>query len=56
MALLERSKTEILSYIKQFEDICQKLNKSVPFNIYSKIVYTDTNAKLNAFKSYIKAI
>lgn len=56
MAILERSKTEILSYIKQFEDICQKLNKSVPFNIYSKIVYTDTNAKLNAFKSYIKAI
>lgn len=56
MVLLERSKTEILSYIKQFEDICQKLNKSVPFNIYSKIVYTDTNAKLNAFKSYIKAL
>lgn len=56
MTLLERSKTEVLSYIKQFEEICQKLNKVVPFSIYSKIVYTDTNAKLNAFRSYINAI
>lgn len=56
MTLLERNKTEILLFIKQFEDICQKLNKSVPFNIYSKIVYTDTNVKLNTFKSYIKSL
>ena len=56
MVLLKRNKTEVVSFIKQFEDICQKLNKSVPFNIYSRIMYTDTNAKLNAFKSYLKTL
>jgi abortive infection bacteriophage resistance protein len=53
MKLLQRNKTEINTFIKQFEDICETLRKSVPMNIYSKIVYTDTKAKLNTFQKFL---
>lgn len=53
MHLLECPKTEILSFLKQFDEACEMLRKSVPMNIYSKIVYTDTKKKLNIFKTFL---
>ncbi len=53
MKLLECNKTEITSFINQFETACENFRKQVPMNIYSKIVYTDTRRKLSALKKYL---
>jgi abortive infection bacteriophage resistance protein len=53
MSLLKCNKSDILHFIKQFEDICEVLRKSVPMNIYSKIVYTNTRGKLSTLKNYL---
>lgn len=53
MKLLQRTKTDILVFIRSFETICETLRKSVPTNIYNKIIHTDTRVKLNMFKSYL---
>ena len=50
MKLLGCTKTELSSFIKQFEDACETFRKQVPTNIYSTIVYTNTRTKLNALK------
>ena len=51
--LLKCNKSDILSFISQFEEACEDLRKKIPVNIFSKIVYTDTRAKLSAMKKYI---
>ena len=48
MKLLKCNKKDILTFIKKFEDICENLGKSIPINIYSQIIYTDTKSKLQA--------
>lgn len=53
MKLLQCSKTDIMGFIRQFEDACETLRKSVPMTIYSKIVFTDTKNKLNALKIFL---
>lgn len=53
MHLLKCTKTDILIFIRQFEDACEALRKAVPMNIYSKIVYTDTKRKLNFLKNFL---
>lgn len=53
MKMLGRSKSDILSLIKQFEDACEALRKAVPMNIFSKIVYTNTKRKLSAMKKFL---
>ncbi len=53
MKLLQCTKTDILGFIRQFEDACETLRKAVPMAIYSKIVFTDTRNKLNAFKKFL---
>ena len=53
MSLLKCNKTDILAFIRQFEDTCENLRKSIPMNIFSKIVYTDTKGKLSAIKNYL---
>ncbi len=53
MSLLKCNKTEILAFIRQFEEACEGLRKSIPMNIYSKIIYTDTRGKLSALKNYL---
>lgn len=53
MKLLKCNKSDILPFILQFEDACEELRKKIPVNIFSKIVYTDTRAKLSAMKKYL---
>ena len=53
MKLLEKNKTEIISFIKQFEDACETLRNSVPASIYGRIVRTDTRGKLTHFKNFL---
>ena len=53
MKILRCSKTEMLSFINQFEEACENLRKQVPVNIFSKIVYTDTRRKLGALKGFL---
>ena len=53
MKILRCSKTEMLSFINQFEEACENLRKQVPANIFSKIVYTDTRRKLGALKGFL---
>lgn len=50
MSLLKCPKTQIQQFIHQFEDACDNFRKNVPANIYSKIIYTDTKAKLTGIK------
>ena len=53
MSLLKCPKTQIQQFIHQFEDACDDFRKNVPANIYSKIIYTDTKAKLTGIKNII---
>ena len=53
MSLLECPKKQIQVFIHQFEEACDVLKKSVPMNIFSKIIYTDTKAKLIGIKNII---
>ena len=53
MELLQCNKMEITSFIKQFDDACETLRKTVPIAIYNRIIYTDTRNKLNALKNFL---
>lgn len=53
MKLLNCNKTEILSFIRQFEDTIESFRKQVPMNIFSKIIYTDTKGKLQTLKKFL---
>jgi len=53
MNLLQCNKTDIIGFIRQFEDACATFRKSVPMSIYSKIIFTDTKNKLNAIKNFL---
>ncbi|MGN0623946.1 MAG: Abi family protein [Oscillospiraceae bacterium] len=53
MKLIGKNKTDILIFIRQFEDVCENLRKAIPTNIYNRIVHTDTRGKLNALKKYL---
>lgn len=53
MTLIKCNKSDILPFISQFEDACEELRKKIPANIFSKIIYTDTRAKLSAMKKYL---
>jgi abortive infection bacteriophage resistance protein len=48
-----KSKTELRAFIRQFEQTYEKLRASVPVTIYSKIIHTDTRAKLKKLKEFI---
>ncbi len=48
--LLKCNKSDIMSFIDLFEAAYEDLRKAIPTGIYSKIIYTDTRAKLNAIK------
>ena len=53
MKTLKCNKKDILSFINQFEDACEKFRKLVPANIYNQIVYTNTRSKLRTLKEYL---
>ena len=53
MKLLDRNKTDIMSFIKQFEDACETLRSSVPTCIFNRIIHTDTRGKLAGLKNFL---
>ena len=53
MKLLDRNKTDIMSFIKQFEDASESLRNSVPTSIFNRIIHTDTRGKLSGLKLYL---
>lgn len=50
---LHSTKTELKNIIKTFEKYCNELYKSLPYNLYSQIIHTDSKNKLNKLKNYI---
>lgn len=53
MKLLNCNKSEVLTFVRQFEEACENLRKQVPMNIFSKIVYTDTRKKISGLKKFL---
>lgn len=49
------SKTEIQKMITDFNHIKEIYRPKIPYNIYSKIIHTDTNNKLLELKNFIKS-
>lgn len=52
LKFLKYNKKDILTFVMDFEKICETLYKQVPTNIYMRIVYSNTRNKLNSLKSY----
>ena len=53
LKLLQYNKSDILAFIRQFEDICENFRKQVPINIYSQIVHTDSRRKISVLKTFL---
>lgn len=53
MKLLQCNRSDILAFIRKFEEACESFRKSIPINIYSKIIYTDTKSKLTDLKKFL---
>ena len=54
LKILQYNKKDILTFISDFEKICENLYKQVPANIYMRIVYSDTRNKLTLLKQFCK--
>lgn len=48
------SKTELNRFITEYENIIEEFRNSIPFNIYSQVVHTNTKVKLTQLRKYIK--
>ncbi len=53
MKSLDRNKTDIMAFIKQFEDASESLYHSVPVSIFNRIIHTDTRGKIAALKNFL---
>lgn len=53
LKLLKCNKSDILAFVKQFEDACENFRKQVPMNIFSKIIYTNSRNKLRSLKTFL---
>ncbi len=51
---LKCNKTDITSFITDFEKLCEAFYKQVPANIYMKIVHSNTRNKITVLKRFIK--
>ena len=47
-------KTELNRFVTDYENITEEFRNSIPFNIYSQVVHTDTKLKLTQLRKYIK--
>lgn len=47
------TKIELRRFIREFSSICEELRASVPIQIYSRIIHTDTRNKLRKFEKFI---
>ena len=47
------SKNEMKQFVNEFIQLYEELRASVPVEIYSKIIHTDTRKKLDTVKSFI---
>ena len=53
LKLLKCPKSEIVTFVKDFENIIEVFRKSVSISIYSSVVYTDTRNKLTLLKKWL---
>lgn len=53
LKILKYNKKDIITFIRQFEDACESLRKSVSTNISSAILYTNTRRKINDLKNFL---
>ncbi len=53
MKLIKVSRTDMKHVVGDFDEIVQKLRRSIPMNIYSRIIHTDYKVKLAMLKKYI---
>ena len=53
LKLLKCPKSEIVAFVKDFENIIEVFRKSVSISIYSAVVYTDTRNKLTLLKKWL---
>lgn len=53
LKLLKCPKSEIVTFVKDFENIIEVFRKSVSISIYSAVVYTDTRNKLTLLKKWL---
>lgn len=47
-------KTDLNRFVTDYENIIEEFRNSIPFNIYSQVVHTDTKLKLIQLRKYIK--
>ena len=47
---INTTKTELNKFVSDFENILNNFKPSVPANVYSRIIYTNTRPKLNLLK------
>ena len=40
--------------LKKYENIIEEFRNNIPFNIYSQVIHTDTKAKLEQLRKFIK--
>lgn len=50
----EIPKKELNRFITDYESIIEEFRSNIPFNIYSQIIHTDTKAKLEKMRKYLK--
>ena len=50
----EISKIELNRFINEYENIIEEFRNNIPFNIYSQVIHTDTKAKLEQLRKFIK--
>lgn len=53
LKLLKCPKSEIVTFVKDFDNIIEVFRKSVSISIYSAVVYTDTRNKLTLLKKWL---
>lgn len=53
MQLLKCPKTEILTFVRNFENNCEVFRRTVATPIYTSVVYTDTRNKLITLKKWL---
>ena len=54
MKQIQCGKTEMLSFVRQFEELCDVFRRGVPFSIFSTVIHTDSKSKIAALKVFIK--
>ena len=53
LKLLKVPKTEMKKMISEFESVVEKMRTNIPANVFSQIIHTDNNLKIQQLKKYV---